>query len=91
MFGIYGNQYLCNDTHCYITYGNNRKNNFIKIEKLSQMNIPLLTLKDLAVLDDIAELFKPQLIEILNDKREYFLNLPGLKINFAVIGGILGK
>lgn len=73
VFGIYGNQYTCKEAICYITYGNNRKNHYKKIEELDQMNIPLLTKDDGDILTKMAELFKPELINILDKNRNEFL------------------
>ena len=73
VFGIYGNQYKCTKKNCYITYGNNRKNHFKSIEELDKMNIPLLTKGDQDILDEMAEEFKPRLIELLNKNRDFIL------------------
>ncbi len=73
VFGIYGNQYNCNDSLCFITYGNNRKNNFKTLQELSEMDIPFLSKKDQAILKEMAELYKPKLIEILKRNKETFV------------------
>ena len=72
VFGIYGNQYRCTSGFCYITYGNNRKNHSKTIEELSEMNIPLLSKSDQRVLTDMANFYKPSLIEILEKNRSTF-------------------
>ena len=72
VFGIYGNQYMCNKGICFITYGNNRKNHFKTLEELSKMDIPLLTKRDQKVLNEMANIYKPILIKILEKNRGLF-------------------
>lgn len=74
VFGVYGNQYLCNETSCFITYGNNRKNNFKKIEDLLESKLPVLTVKDQQIFEEMAALYSPILIQILNENRNQFLD-----------------
>lgn len=72
VFGIYGNQYNCKDDFCFITYGNNRENHYKPIKELMAMDIPYLSVKDQAVLDEMASLYQPVLIEILEQNRQKF-------------------
>lgn len=73
VFGIYGNQYNCNKQFCFITYGNNRHNHFKTNEELMKMEIPLLSKRDQNILDEMAELYKPTLINILEQNRARFI------------------
>ena len=75
VFGIYGNQYKCNDSICYITYGNNRKNHHRSLKELDSMNIPFLSKNDQNILDEMAEFYKPKLIKILEENRPRFTDL----------------
>lgn len=72
VFGIYGNQYTCNDSICFITYGNNRKNHHKSTKELLEMELPLISTKDQEILDKMANSYKSMLIEILEENREYF-------------------
>jgi len=72
VFGIYGNQYQCNDAACYITYGNNRVNNEKTLKELELMNIPILSKKDQSVLEEMAELYRPKLMSILTTNKSKF-------------------
>jgi len=73
VFGIYGNQYKCNDSVCYIIYGNNRKNNHKSINELDSMNIPFLSISDQDILDEMAEFYKPELLKILEKNKVKFI------------------
>jgi len=73
VFGIYGNQYKCKDSICYITYGNNRKNNHRSINELDLMNIPFLSIIDQYILDEMAEYYKPVLLKILEKYKPMFI------------------
>ncbi len=73
VFGIYGNQYNCNDTTCFITYGNNRNNHQLGFEELLALDVPIVTMQDQLLLDSIAEAFKPKLITILEQNKSEFL------------------
>lgn len=73
VFGIYGNQYMCQKSACFITYGNNRVNNKKTFEELSSMDIPLLSKKDQSVLAEMAEIYKPKLIDILKKNKSQFI------------------
>ena len=72
VFGIYGNQYACNDSICFITYGNNRKNQVKSTEELSQMELPFLSIQDQSVLSDMADFYLPHLLKVLNENRAGF-------------------
>lgn len=74
VFGIYGNQYKCNDSICFITYGNNRKNHQKSAKELLEMELPILTLQDQEILDEMADSYEPILLEILQKNREYFVD-----------------
>ena len=72
VFGIYGNQYKCNNEFCYITYGNNRKNHYKKIQEMDEMNIPYLSKNDQTILKEMATIYKPILIDILVKHKNSF-------------------
>lgn len=72
VFGIYGNQYLCQNGSCFITYGNNRTNNYLPFRELEQLKIPVASKKDQQVFDEMASVFLPELIKILESQKEYF-------------------
>lgn len=74
VFGIYGNQYKCNDSICYITYGNNRVNNEMTFDELNSMDIPFLSLKDQSILEEMAEFYRPELIKILKTNKPKFID-----------------
>ncbi len=74
VFGIYGNQYSCKDTLCFITYGNNRKNHHMSFEKLLLTDIPLLSISDQVVLDKMADSFTQKLIKILTKNHDKFVS-----------------
>ncbi len=74
VFGIYGNQYKCDDSVCYITYGNNRKNHPKKLDELANMEIPLLTKEDQEILREMANMYMPELIKILKNNKKQFLD-----------------
>ena len=74
VFGIYGNQYNCKDSTCFITYGNNRLNNKLSFNQLSEIDIPFISISDQVILEKMAELYKPKLIDTLNKHRELFFN-----------------
>jgi hypothetical protein len=73
VFGIYGNQYNCNDSVCIITYGNNRNNHQLGFEELLALDIPTITTNDQVMLDSIAEAFKPELLTILEQNKPEFI------------------
>ena len=73
VFGIYGNQYTCQDTICFITYGNNRVNNAKTFEEMLTLEIPFLTNNDQLILREMAAFYKPKLIEILETNRPNFV------------------
>ncbi len=73
VFGIYGNQYSCKDTICFITYGNNRVNTVKTFKEMMTMNIPFLTKNDQLILGEMAEFYKPKLIEILKTNKPKFV------------------
>ncbi len=73
VFGIYGNQYRCKDSICYITYGNNRKNHKKTFAELESMDIPLLSIADQEILHEMSELYRPELIKILEANRAIFV------------------
>jgi len=73
VFGIYGNQYSCKDTICFITYGNNRVNNSKTLKEMMIMNIPFLTKNDQRILREMAAFYKPKLIEVLETNRYIFV------------------
>ena len=72
VFGIYGNQYNCDPSACFVTYGNNRKNHYLKLEELKTLELPELSVRDQNQLDEMAKAFKPKLIEILKKHQSSF-------------------
>jgi hypothetical protein len=72
VFGIYGNQYRCAKDFCFITYGNNRKNHHKTLEEMSTMDIPFLSKSDQKILKEMANFYRPILIEILEKNRILF-------------------
>jgi hypothetical protein len=71
VFGIYGNQVLCNDTLCVAVYGNRRSG--IKLESyLNSKDLPFITPDDEKIFKDMASGFKPVLIQILEKNRSVF-------------------
>lgn len=71
VFGIYGNQVLCNDTVCVAVYGNRRSG--IKLESyLNSKDLPFITPDDEKIFKEMASSFKPVLIQILEKNRSVF-------------------
>lgn len=71
VFGIYGNQVQCNDSFCVAVYGNRRSG--VKLgEYFSRTDLPFITPADELVFKEMANLFKPTLIHILQQHRAEF-------------------
>ncbi len=87
VFGIYGNQVLCNDSFCVAVYGNRRSRVDLK-EYFSRKDLPFITPADEAVFKTMANLFKPALIQVLKQHRiefedEYKRSVYSGQISFA--------
>ena len=72
-FGVYGNQYQCGDTLCWVMYGNNRKAERKSMEELQAFRCPNFSKQDLQTFDDLAAMFEPSLLAILEHHRPEFL------------------
>jgi len=71
VFGIYGNQVMCNDTVCVAMYGNRR--NGIKLDTYFNRNdLPFITPADENIFKDMASRFKPLLLQVLEKHRPAF-------------------
>jgi hypothetical protein len=70
VFGIYGNQYWCNDTICVGVYGNRRKN--VDLPSHLKQPLPLISATEYKFLTDMASAFEPSLISILKSNDKYF-------------------
>lgn len=71
VFGIYGNQVMCNDTVCVAVYGNRRSG--IKLDTYFNRNdLPFITPADENIFKDMAGRFKPMLLPVLEKHRPAF-------------------
>lgn len=87
VFGIYGNQVLCNDSFCVAVYGNRRSQVNLK-EYFSSKDLPFITPADEEVFKTMAGLFKPTLIHVLRQHKtefeaEYKRSVYSRQISFA--------
>lgn len=69
VFGVYGNQFWCNDSICAGVYGKARKR--LDLKNFITKKLPLITAREYEELKKIAQQFRPSLISILraNDAR----------------------
>lgn len=71
VFGIYGNQVLCNDSFCVAVYGNRRSH--IRLEEyFTRKDLPFITPEDEVIFKALADQFKPALISILQRHKAEF-------------------
>lgn len=87
VFGIYGNQVLCNDSLCVAVYGN-RRNGINLSNYFESPRLLLLSPADEAALDAMAEAFMPILLQVLkhhelNFKKEYQASAYRNQISYA--------
>lgn len=72
VFGIYGNQVLCNDTICVAVYGNRRSK--VKLtDYFGRKDLPFITPADEGLFKEMANAFKPKLIDVFEKHREAFV------------------
>ncbi|MBK8496877.1 MAG: hypothetical protein IPL50_19185 [Chitinophagaceae bacterium] len=72
VFGIYGNQVLCNDTICVAVYGN-RRSKLNLADYFGRKDLPFITPADEKLFKEMAGSFKPQLIAIFEKYRKAFV------------------
>ncbi|MGB5008260.1 MAG: hypothetical protein WBO39_15090, partial [Ferruginibacter sp.] len=72
VFGIYGNQVLCNDTICVAVYGN-RRGKLNLADYFGRTGLPFISPADEELFKEMANLFKPQLIAVFEKYRETFV------------------
>jgi hypothetical protein len=73
-FGVYGNQYQCGDSTCWVMYGNNRNAERKSMEEFQTLRCPDFSRDDQQVFDDLAAMFQPTLLSILERHRTAFIN-----------------
>jgi len=71
-FGVYGNQYQCGDSLCWVMYGNNRKAEGKSMEELKTFACPRFSKTDVQIFDGLAAMFGPILLGILENHRAEF-------------------
>ncbi len=73
-FGVYGNQYQCGDSVCWVMYGNNRKAERKSMEELQSFACPNFSREDQQLFDSLAAMFEPTLLGILERHRSGFVD-----------------
>jgi len=72
-FGVYGNQYQCGDSVCWVMYGNNRTAEQKSMEEFRTFRCPYFSENDMQIFDTLATMFEPTLLAILEKHRPVFL------------------